>query len=512
MKRRFNFTVTLLMLFIFTSCNRENTKQQGDTVIIFKNPVDQNKLTTYNGKIISETPKKEYISYINSSNININYLPVKDSDTLIINRDNRKYIEIKHNYRCIDHMYYMIKSGDTVMVSYDTLSYPTLTSKTSYKLTYLYNIHNIFPNRTSCFNTDALNYISSMHYLMLSWRNKRYGNLTDEDKSYYVPFTNTTDNYRKYIKSFTSVVDSLNNTGQLESEYYNYLKTQLRYKELILNYKIFTKTDRKNSIKRDSFLTACRREFNDNLLSLTSYRDFVNVYSTIESSRDNVKIVKAGCGICRDFRTIFDNISSEEGVPPKTKQFLLAGYLKSIYDCFSDVDANNYTGKYLSVTNDTTFIVNLKSKDIALFDTDYSELHLESLDGKELTLKDILHSNRGKVIYIDFWASWCKPCRNAMPHAKKLRATYKNSDITFIYLALGDKDKPWRDAINKEDLNDGCQNYIITNSKNSTLLKKLNVKTIPRYLIFDKTGRLYNKKAPGPEGNLIKTELDRMLS
>jgi thiol-disulfide isomerase/thioredoxin len=512
MRRRFYFIITLLALFAFTSCNRENTKQQGDTVIIFKNPVDQNKLTDNNGKTITEIKKKEYISYTDSSNINIDYFPVKDTDTLIIGRDSRKYIEIKHNYRCIDHIYYLIKRGDTVVVSYDTLSYPTLTSKTSNKLTYLYNINKTFPDRTSCFNTDALNYISSVYYMMLSWRNEKYGNLTDEEESHYVSFTDAIDSYRKYINSFTTAIISLKNTEQMDSEYYNYLKKQLRYKELKLNYKVFAETDRKNSTKRDSFLTAYRKELNDNQLSFISYKDFVNSYSVIESGRDNVKIVKAGCGICRDFRTIFDNISSEESIPPKTKQFLLARYLKDIYDCFSDVDANDYTGKYLSVTNDTTYIAKLQSKDTPLSDTDYSGLHLESLNGEKLTLKDILNNNRGKVVYIDFWASWCKPCRNAMPFAKKLRETYKNRDIAFIYLALGDKDKPWRDAINKEDLNDGCQNYIVTNSKNSKLLKKLNVKTIPRYLIFDKTGKLYNKKAPGPEGDLIKTELDKILS
>ena len=56
---------------------------------------------------------------------------------------------------------------------------------------------------------------------------------------------------------------------------------------------------------------------------------------------------------------------------------------------------------------------------------------LSGIDGKPLKLSD----HRGKVVLVDFWATWCGPCRKAIPHLKNLEAKYGKQG--FVILEIG---------------------------------------------------------------------------
>ncbi len=58
-----------------------------------------------------------------------------------------------------------------------------------------------------------------------------------------------------------------------------------------------------------------------------------------------------------------------------------------------------------------------------------------TLDGKTLRLSDL----RGQVVVVDYWATWCGPCRIAMPHLQKLHDTYKSQGVTVLALSVDQK-------------------------------------------------------------------------
>jgi peroxiredoxin len=68
------------------------------------------------------------------------------------------------------------------------------------------------------------------------------------------------------------------------------------------------------------------------------------------------------------------------------------------------------------------------------------EINLSAPDGKKISLKDF----RGKIVLLNFWASWCVPCREEMPAMEKLYQEYK--DKNFVILAVAVKDRK-QDAI-----------------------------------------------------------------
>jgi peroxiredoxin len=68
--------------------------------------------------------------------------------------------------------------------------------------------------------------------------------------------------------------------------------------------------------------------------------------------------------------------------------------------------------------------------------------------GKEISLEDY----RGKVVLIDFWASWCTPCRKEMPHVKKVYEKYNGNGFEIIGISLDDKKHNFSRYVQEEDL------------------------------------------------------------
>ena len=64
------------------------------------------------------------------------------------------------------------------------------------------------------------------------------------------------------------------------------------------------------------------------------------------------------------------------------------------------------------------------------------DVMLPDINGKEVELTEL----KGKVIYLDFWATWCSPCLMQMKNSKSWKAKFKNKDVVFLYLSL-DKNK-----------------------------------------------------------------------
>jgi thiol-disulfide isomerase/thioredoxin len=118
------------------------------------------------------------------------------------------------------------------------------------------------------------------------------------------------------------------------------------------------------------------------------------------------------------------------------------------------------------------------------------------IDGSTVEFTDIFKD--GYIYYIDFWASWCAPCREEFSYSKALQDSLKGQFIKFIYISIDKQKSAWEKASIKENISNYPDNYIIANLNKSEILNKLKITEIPRYLILAPQGKILVENAPRP--------------
>jgi thiol-disulfide isomerase/thioredoxin len=117
-----------------------------------------------------------------------------------------------------------------------------------------------------------------------------------------------------------------------------------------------------------------------------------------------------------------------------------------------------------------------------------------------------LSSLKGKVIYVDIWATWCGPCMQEMPHFEELKLKYKdNPNVVFVSLSIDDSEKPWKQSVESRKA-DGYQ-WLINRSK----LQAYNIVGIPRSLLIDKDFKMVDMDAPMPSEAAVVTAINDLL-
>ena len=109
-------------------------------------------------------------------------------------------------------------------------------------------------------------------------------------------------------------------------------------------------------------------------------------------------------------------------------------------------------------------------------------------EGEDLKLSDL----RGKIVLVDFWASWCGPCRRENPHVKKLYEKYNHRGFEILGVSLDRREYSWKQAIEK----DGLEWYHVSDLKGwkNEVAKLYSVSSIPHTILLDQEGRIIARK------------------
>jgi len=104
-----------------------------------------------------------------------------------------------------------------------------------------------------------------------------------------------------------------------------------------------------------------------------------------------------------------------------------------------------------------------------------------ALDGTKFTLDEM----GGRVVLIDFWATWCGPCNEELPHMKKIAREFAGQPLVIISISWDNDETKWRNFINKNEMT-----WVQYRDVNHELSKEFDVNAIPHYFTIDSDGAL----------------------
>lgn len=250
---------------------------------------------------------------------------------------------------------------------------------------------------------------------------------------------------------------------------------------------------------------------NDEAMNVASYRDFLYYYTIYFTSEAN------GFNKFKDL-----NISLERKVQTAIGNFKGASLTWSIA-CFLNSEVNRvsqYTaGHIYDVLNrqegDGTYTKLLQQKvdqrlarkDVVIAnDPETSDKvaassigsnfpKLKDINGKYFTFDDL----KGKVVYVDFWASWCGSCRQQMPYSKQLHGMFDEKQLkqlVFLYVSIDATEEAWKTGIQQMGM-EGMHG-ISPGNWQSPIAKYFGISGIPRYMLINKKGEIVDLNAKWP--------------
>ena len=120
--------------------------------------------------------------------------------------------------------------------------------------------------------------------------------------------------------------------------------------------------------------------------------------------------------------------------------------------------------------------------------------------------KLILSSYRGKVILLDFWATWCDPCREEIPRFVELQNKYRDRGLQIIGISMDDTPEPVRDFYRQFKMN---YPVAVGNAKIGELYG--GVLGLPIAFLIDREGRIYSKHVGATEISVLENEIKALL-
>ena len=395
------------------------------------------------------------------------------------------YAEMQHLYQAFEYNCYLLQEGDTVLVRYGETGRPTLQSLVYEGNSDVYNLPYSIPDAIQKFGyyietvLTRTNFTNAYRYFHDKAHRAKYPGLEDSYRPVYVDLDSLAIVHKQYLTTLSTAVDSLYRGQIIDTSYYRYMQHRFFPENRYTPEEV---------IQSDSLL-----HYVSNFSTAQHYQN-AHLYSNIVAS--------------------FDRIARDTVMTPLAKRGTLKRLLNLIltdesgWKHYSKDLKSRYTQKYIELTGDSTVVTKVATKEIAVASLN-SALPLESTDGEAISLEKLLESHKGKVVYVDFWASWCGPCIGQFPKSRELHKRFAGKDVVFLFISTDSNQKSWMDKVNENtDLLSGSYRVL---DPDADFLKQIKLEKIPRFLIYGRDGKLVNPDAPRPTDESINEALNALL-
>lgn len=166
------------------------------------------------------------------------------------------------------------------------------------------------------------------------------------------------------------------------------------------------------------------------------------------------------------------------------------------------LEASSEVGKQLVADYRTAKVEEKEARERMKEGNPAPEFTFQNEKGKTVNIKKL----KGKIIVLDFWASWCGPCRQEIPNVKKYYAEYNNKGVQFLSVSIDAKKEAWTKALKEEQM-PWMQGW--TPDAGKAVMSTYQFGGIPFIILIDKDGNIYRKNLRGEE---IKNAIDDCLA
>ncbi|MFV0590268.1 MAG: TlpA family protein disulfide reductase [Draconibacterium sp.] len=160
------------------------------------------------------------------------------------------------------------------------------------------------------------------------------------------------------------------------------------------------------------------------------------------------------------------------------------------------------------------YYTDLSKQDILYVESLKNTNHLKDAKDADSLFTALTEPYRGKVIYVDFWGSWCGPCKQQMKFVHDVKEALKGKDVIFMYFANRSAEEAWKNVIKENQLSgENAVHYRLPPEQQAMIERRLSIRAFPTYILMDAEGNIVNMKAPRPEQKrALVTEITKLLN
>ncbi|MDX2190766.1 MAG: TlpA disulfide reductase family protein [Bacteroidota bacterium] len=369
-----------------------------------------------------------------------------------------------------------LEPGDSLNFSADFKKYPQ-----SFKYSGKGSINNNFNNDNYTSFTHILydnSILMKLHQKAAGVTIEKFMQETDSLCSYYLGYLNKSKN--KVTPSFYAHLNA--------TIYYNFVQQKLlypitQYSKLIKNGKLsYTQL-----ISYYTFLDTVSVN-NDSLLNNEKYISFLEYLFYFKSNLTNKSLLKNDSVKYNPLAyyyfndMIFSGKTSEYFKADVAIRHIAQGTKKDMLQLY-ELTKKELTDTSLLRILEQSYQKNKNRKEEIKEGNMFPEFDLMDINGKKINLKDFV----GKVVYIDFWGSWCSPCMQEMPNSKELKEKLKDikDKIVFLYFNCFDTNEGMNNAIKDKQI-EGIHIKLSTDQ----VANEYAINGFPTYFLLDKKGKV----------------------
>lgn len=266
-------------------------------------------------------------------------------------------------------------------------------------------------------------------------------------------------------------------------------------KALVANFKLAQLTKEEIAVQKQFYdkygesLKAFKDKYKENIQEIEDEKEFIKLNNKLNTV----------FGVKESF--VFDVMTLQKK----------SGYLESNFTPYTDNQLKGIQGKikhpflsnYIVVENNRT-----KAKiEANKTKSGFAVNTVKKTEGDEL-FDSMTAKFKGKVIYVDFWATWCGPCIQGIKEIASLKEEMENENVVFLYITgPSSPEKTWNNSIP----NIKGEHYRVSQDEWNYLTQKFNISGIPHYVLVNKNGEVVNPKLGHHSNEALKKILEGQM-